>query len=445
MSVRVASVRPHRLRSVRPKRQRGAFAVIFAISAPVLIAAVGMGFDIGGLYLERVRVQTAADAAAREAGAALAAGASLTEVPAVTAITTSASTPLLQAVRRGAAQNGFDVANVGVTLTAEPVAGQSQQVRVSLSTVRQNLFLQLIGPGSSVVSARATGSVLNLPNCLYVLSSSVNDVSVTGQSIATANCAANFGAAQNQFSSQGISAINALKKNPAVTVDPLASLPALTPGSTCMTGQPVNNEFSPGTYCNGLSLTSGGPYKFKQGTYHFIGSAGKISGQDYSLIINGPVTVTGLGPVTFHFVSGSSGPNNYAFNPFYIGGKAQVTLSAPTTGNHAGILFFQSASAGTISGNSNSRTRHVVDGGTGTPRTTLNLSGTLYLRKSEIELSGGAQLTTSSYNPIVINSLSLKSSGSPKTTLTLAADFSTLPGNFALRSGTNLATTTLVD
>jgi len=75
----------------------------------------------------------------------------------------------------------------------------------------------------------------------------------------------------------------------------------------------------------------------------------------------------------------------------------------------------------------------------------LNLGGSLYLKNSEFQLSGGAQFSTSSYNPLIVNSLSISTSGGTNTNMTLAADFSSLPSDFALRSGTNLSTVTLVE
>jgi hypothetical protein len=83
---------------------------------------------------------------------------------------------------------------------------------------------------------------------------------------------------------------------------------------------------SPGVYCNGVSFTNAAIVTMNPGVY-FLNQG--------SFNVGGAVQLTGTG-VTI--VLTSSTGSNYA--TFTIGNGATVTLSAPTSGATAGIVFF---------------------------------------------------------------------------------------------------------
>ena len=63
--------RSSRTRAQAQRRQRGAVAVIVALSALVLLGFAGMAIDVGRLYINRTELQSAADACALAAAGEL--------------------------------------------------------------------------------------------------------------------------------------------------------------------------------------------------------------------------------------------------------------------------------------------------------------------------------------------------------------------------------------
>jgi hypothetical protein len=100
---------------------------------------------------------------------------------------------------------------------------------------------------------------------------------------------------------------------------------------------------------------------FRPGTYVITGGGGHTGGVDFE----GTGTVTGTAGVTFYIARGG----------VTIGATQTIHLSAPTAGNYAGVLMFQSAgnaAAATITGNGGGS---YVEGALYFPNATLNLRG----------------------------------------------------------------------
>jgi len=108
-------------------------------------------------------------------------------------------------------------------------------------------------------------------------------------------------------------------------VPPFDSLPSPSEYSPCdetafsATG---NITMSPGVYCNGLTLSGNGTATFQPGTY-YIKDGEFLTEGNRTLIANG---------VTFVFTGADANIN--------LGGTAAMALSAPTTGDYAGFVFF---------------------------------------------------------------------------------------------------------
>jgi len=124
--------------------------------------------------------------------------------------------------------------------------------------------------------------------------------------------------------------------------DPLAFLPVPTGGTIIgrthtnydMNNKPPNNTLSAGIYCGGLTIgnTNGATFTMSAGTYVMAGGG---------LTINSQAVVSGAGVTVYNTSStgwGCSGSSSYT--PLTISGQAVVTLSAPTTGALADVVFF---------------------------------------------------------------------------------------------------------
>src|SRR5262249_19262051 len=119
---------------------------------------------------------------------------------------------------------------------------------------------------------------------------------------------------------------------------------------------------SPGTYCNGITISGGANVTFTAGTYIMMGGGLKASSS---------ATLNGTG-VTF-FLSPGLG---YNYCPLSITGSSSIRLKAPTTDPYYGILFYQDPSIGagkpgsTITGNAD-----MTEGVFYFPTTSLSYSG----------------------------------------------------------------------
>jgi hypothetical protein len=133
---------------------------------------------------------------------------------------------------------------------------------------------------------------------------------------------------------------------------------------------------------------------FNPGTYIFKGGG---------LNIGGGTTVTGTGVMFYN-----SAAAGYTYGPITFGGGATITLTAPTTGTYAGILFFQDRA---VSGGAASS----LAGGAN-----VRLQGTLYFPTTAMTYSGGVTMP-SAYTLIVAKTVSISGG------VTLNNDFSSLP------------------
>jgi hypothetical protein len=122
----------------------------------------------------------------------------------------------------------------------------------------------------------------------------------------------------------------------------------VTPSSNIVSGMPVYR------FCNGLTLK--GTVNFQPGLYIISGGA---------LDANAGAVISGSG-VTFYITS----PNQIQLN-----GHAQLNLSAPTSGDLSGILFFGSRGASGIVHRVNGTSGTVMQGAVYAPTTSLDYTG----------------------------------------------------------------------
>jgi hypothetical protein len=180
--------------------------------------------------------------------------------------------------------------------------------------------------------------------------------------------------------------------------DPLAYVPAPAVGSCNHTNYSLSGAYSsvhisPGVYCNGISLAGSGSVIFDAGTFILLGGG---------LSVSGATNITGTG-VTFYNTQGSG----YTYGPISISGANNSTLTAPTTGSLAGILFFQDRTIASPAASS-------VTGATN-----ANFVGALYFPTSALTYSGASN---GQYTILVSKTLTINGAAN------VGANYSSLPG-----------------
>jgi hypothetical protein len=120
-----------------------------------------------------------------------------------------------------------------------------------------------------------------------------------------------------------------LENQPAIA-DPYADVNVTTPGHCDHYYKSVGWWFTvqtlnPGTYCGGLSISNGARVQMNPGPYHIKGG---------SFTVGGGAQVTGTGVtiiLTDYFGSYATAT---------IGNGSKISLTAPTSGTTAGLVFF---------------------------------------------------------------------------------------------------------
>jgi Flp pilus assembly protein TadG len=363
-------------------------------STVAVLSLVGLAIDTGHLQLAKIRMQTAADAAA---------------LGAVQERKNNSAADFVAPARADAAFNGFTHGQNGVSVTVNspPVTGfytaDSTAVEVLIHRDVKTFFMALGGFHTMGVKARSVARRGPGTTCMHILDPTASSaVSASGGAIVQVNCGVHINSSSNTaLSVSGGARITATQVNivgsysasgggvispaPAIHVatepDPLAHVPAPAAGACTSTNYSVSGAqvrtISEGVYCGGISVSGGSRLTLNPGTYILKGGGLSVSGGSY---------LTGAG-VTFYntFAAG------YSYGAISLSGGTYNQLSAPTTGPLAGILFFQdrsltSGAASSLSGGATSR-----------------FDGALYFPKTALSYSGG---TGTEYTIIVAKTLS---------------------------------------
>jgi putative Flp pilus-assembly TadE/G-like protein len=335
---------------MRRRPESGQTLVSLAFGMVVVSAVLGLAIDVGYLRFLKRQLQTAVD------GAAIA-GAAEVNYGDVTA-----------AAKSDAAANGFTDGSSGVTVTVNtpPASGPNQgvagYVEVLIAKTQPTFFVRIApgGAASSTVQARAVAYLGNAKGCVYALEPSPGGIMIGtpgrrgGGVDLTTNCAlidngdfvlhgradnisaSAIGVAGTEYSGSR-STVNPAPQTGMVSgSDPLAYLPTQNPGGCDYTNISVtggNQTLSEGVYCGGIMITNDANVTFNPGLYVMTPSASANNG----LVINSTGTVTGNGVTIYN------GANSA---PVSIISPGTVSLTAPTTGNYAGVLIFQDPNNG---------------------------------------------------------------------------------------------------
>ncbi len=359
-----------------------------------LLSAVGLAIDTGYLQLVKIRMQTAADAAA---------------LGAVNEGKQNGLGDLAGAARSDAAANGFThgADSVTVAVNNPPSSGyytsDSAAVEVVIRKEVRPMFLSVLGFGLMPVRARAVARLGAGTNCIYILDPSASQaMTASGGADVHASCGIMIDSSSNtalkisggaDISASSVSIVGNYSSSGGATIsptpvtgvdsepDPLAYVPAPAVGGCDYTGYHLSGGKSAalieGVYCDGIQLSGGSTVTLAPGTYILKGGGLKISGGS---------TLSGTG-VTFYLTGGGG----YSYDGVALSGGTNINLSAPTSGPLAGMLFFQDR---TIASGPDT----TISGGA-----TSHCTGAFYFPTTELKYTGGSD---SAYTILVAKQIS---------------------------------------
>ena len=413
------------------REERGQALVCVVAALSLLMIVAGLGVDVGYLRYQHGQMQKSADA-----GALAGASEYLYDSGKVT-----------KAAQNESAANGFSdgVNNISVTVNSPPTSGtfngQDGYVQVTVAQAQPNFFMRVAGFNTTAVSAMAVASSWgSASGCIYVLDPSDQDTyTASGSAIVSASCGIrvnsgntkafdNSGGACTTASPGGIAVVGNIDQDTCGTTpqtgvahfsDPLAGLAEPT-GWTCPSSPPTypkecsysqsgglqcnsqpSTEIQPGTYCGGITISAAAKTAtFAAGTYILAGGG---------LTASGGVNVYSDGGVMFYNTTDPS--NKAGYKPITVSGGTSTTLTAPTSGTYAGILFFQDRNLPSTDLNK----QNTISGGS-----TGAFTGVLYFPTTPLVYSGGGS-TTSPYIDIIAWTLTISGSSS------FVGNYGTLP------------------
>lgn len=365
--------------------RRGSVAIQIGLMLTIIVGMGALGVEITFLMYKHRQMQSAADSAALGAATALATGhpadhvlearaiaASLGFVHGVDSTTVAVNRPPLTGVHTA------DAAAVEVIVSQPQFLTMVGLFREGLFSVGAHAVAVLGGTGNFCVLelntgtatgvSMSNGAVVNLALCgLAANSTGSAALSVIGGATLNAKSVSVSG---NVSVTNGgkINATDGVKTYQPNVPDPYAGV-ARPSFSGCKfsnksLGHSSSTQYlSPGVYCNGLAMTNDAVVVMNPGVY--IIDRGTFQ-------VGGAVRLTGTG-VTI--VLTKSTGSNYAV--VSIGNGANVTLSAPTTGATAGLVFFGDRNA-PLSKTSN------FGGGA-----TVNITGAIYMPTQTVTFSNG--------------------------------------------------------
>jgi Flp pilus assembly protein TadG len=386
------------IRSLRDNR--GATAVMVAITLPVLIGFETLGVETGLWYMIKRQSQSAADAAAIAAVYEIIAGRTdvageLTPMASAAAAHngyTGTAPQLVYPYSNGIVANGVAVvlqrsqkvfgSNFlpDVTIASKAVAVLSVLGDVcvlALSTtgtgVEVDSASHLEAPGCAVAANSTSQNAINIRNHSGALSAATL---VTPGEISLQGSAIDPGSPPSQFSPTPRMLIGATSiPDPYANTLTHAFLSSQIPATRAAISswQTGTTTVVPGHYSGGMSVGTNASVDLLPGVYY-------VTEGGFSIAAGATVTCTTCGAkgVTIVLTSITTGPG--AIGNVQIASGASVTLRAPTSGAFSGLLFIQDPLAIPMGGNIPDST---LIGGS-----SMNLTGLLYFPTTEVRFGG---------------------------------------------------------
>ena len=359
----------------------GTIAVLTALSLTALVGFAGLGIETTQWYTEKRSIQAASDDAALSAAIAFAKGNTsgyTTEAKSVAGSdgfvdgTNQVSVTVNMPPLSGPYASNASAVQVIITAPAQPVlsrmfisdftiGGQGVAIVSPAGTAAGGCVLALNGAAAGAGTLSGTTSI-TLNKCSFIVDSTSNSALImNGNSSLTAS---NIILGGMDSISNNATITGGVIEHAGNVADPYAGRTIPTPAATCLTIPNKATTLSPGTYCS-LSVNANQTLALSPGVYIIDGGNVDIAG-------GGTLTGTGVTIVLTSSVSPLNDTGNIIIN-----GGAIVTLTAPTTGATAGIVFWQDGRA-VDSG------RDKMLGGS-----TMNITGAIYLPSESVTYSGG--------------------------------------------------------
>jgi Putative Flp pilus-assembly TadE/G-like len=353
--------------TMRRDRQAGQALYVTAVSLVVLMGFLGLGIDMGALRYEKRLQQTAADAAALAGANNIGHGGITVGAQNASAADGFADNGGGQVSSCGSsAAVGTICVQINNPPASGPHSGNPNYVEALVSAVHSTYFMRIFGVTKETVSARAVATNLSggsNSGCLYTLgppTNSIQGVAVTGSAVLNApNC----GIVDNGNYDPTGGALTVTADTFGVSGDCSGSgcgkggeTCTATPSSCPTYGMPaVSDPLSyltpPCSPCGGgtaIDISGNGTFVENPGTYSSISITGTGNGKTPSVTFNpgvyvvnggnftlkGNATISGSG-VTFYFTNGAT------IDATGGGNRLDFNLSPPTSGQYAGILFYQ--------------------------------------------------------------------------------------------------------
>ncbi len=393
--------------------RRGAVALMVGLTLPALMGVGALVVDSGVWYLERSRLQFAADAAAMGASRLLG---------------TNPSADSLQAAALQAVRDATGGTLVGAVVTPITVSATSNSVSVTVTSKADGFFASVLG--AALPSLRANAVAGSIPkSCIFATSSTItNAINVNNQGYLIAN---NCGVFSNSSASTAVwldsgeisgtsvgavggvaqsnSGSNDLSPSPGVSdsapqKDALAGKTAPTPGAcsyvngkfTSWQSVPYHFTQSTNVFCGNTTIGGNGSTdQFDPGIYYVVGGSITFSNAD----------VTSATGVTFVLTQNASYPTVGGFNWQNNSGS---TITAPTSGPTAGIVVWQAAPPSQCSTSSVS-TNLINNFNGGSP---LTLGGAFYAPCGALNVNNNAHIYTASGDNMSVTAETIEVVGS---------------------------------
>jgi hypothetical protein len=353
----------------------GSVIILYALMLPILVGFTGLGVEVGYWYVSKRGLQTAADAGAIAATHERSAGNDESTIH---------DGALVEAVRNGFKDLTGNLITVNNPPLAGDYAGNMSAVEVILDQLHQKLFSRVLYDGDVNIETRAVAlqtpggtacilglnetqndtvtaagsNILLMPGCVIASNSNASDaISIQGATTVQADSLWTVGNYQIEGNSANLDLENLSVTRSYALDDPFEDTPIPPLGSCDETntvwnnGNSANRTVDPGVddlmyFCNGLTI-EGGNIDFRPGTYVIDRGDMEIKG---SATVRCSLCSPGGEGVTFILTAS----NPAQIGTLYIAGSAHVELNAPSTGDYAGILFYQDGRA-TIAGTSTVR------------------------------------------------------------------------------------------
>jgi Flp pilus assembly protein TadG len=369
---------------------QGSTVMMFALALPVMLGAAGIAVDFATFSMKQSALQAAADAAA------LAGAKELSLANSKDSVIQASALAYLSAQLVGKNENAVGTATVDRT---------KGSVKVHAEEVWTPFFAQFIDAGITPISVSATASLAGSSNiCVLALNPSsgkdlfmdsssnltANGCGVYSNSLHTTGLTVSMSAslkADLVCSAGGISKKGSITPAPLtdcpVVADPLASRPAPSVGACDYTDFSVSSGshvLLPGVYCGGLKVTGTANATLSSGNY---------------IITTGPLMVSDSATLQGSHVG------------FYLAGAAArivftgnttISLTGPTVGELAGLLFFEDRKVP-------ANRQHRIQSSNA-----QNLTGTIYLSRGYLLIDPSALVANkSAYTAIITDRLELAS------------------------------------